>query len=1104
MRPLTQNHTNPHATVQPAPAHGGQLITTDGRALPLKFTDLTITAKGGIARVTLKQVFFNPHTQPLLVTYKLPLPANGAVSGFGFSFDGRKITGEVDKKKQARERFERAILQGKVASLLEQDRSNQFQQEVGNIPPEDTIVCEVSIDQMLDWLPEGAWEWRFPTVVGYRYMGAQGRVKDSEKIGVTMTEDDIKTRTQIALSIGDTLESIPTSPSHDINSQPEGEDTFVEINAPFGVKLDRDIVVRWPVSTAQMKHSIDMYHAETPVGGVFSRFGLLTFVPPKHKKPDEHIPRDLIFLLDTSGSMGGAPLRQAVTLTKLVLKTLREEDQFELIEFGSYPKRWREQSLHATPKHIGEAFDWLNALYASGGTEMHTAIMEAMQPLREDSQRQVILITDGYIGFESEIIQALLERLPTESRLHTIGVGSSVNQALTKPAARAGRGVELILDHGEDPQAVADRLLRRLTAPILTDITLKAKGDISHRPMRLPDMYADSPSRILFQCAEHCDTIEIEGRTAQGLYHQTLRVQETHPGQGNVAIKNCFGREWIEDLEMKRAATHRVSEVDTQIERVALDFQVASRLTSWVAVDEVLPPKVEGPLIEEEMPHEIPFGLSTEGIGLRGASLEKEKDKETSHTFKGTAKPKPKRAERSSHKKRDEKRKVKPTRRGRSLASERGKKKSIPMPAKSQPVSVSIEENMSVGDLAHKMGVRATDVTRKLIQKGVMASADKELSVEQATELAESYGREIKQATPQEPQTTIGFGAAKNEQPPSFGGGLPDTEKDLGGILPGGRPQNMAPPPSPSTPSPFEPDTEEPELPTETLSTGFMDGLDLSDEFDIQDSSELFLGDFEDDATVLSADIPQVISEEEAEESEEDEPFLRRNRSYQLRERMESSDQLFSASIDVSDELYGAAFDEDDDDGDMIPDMQPPAPSVEPIAASEEPSEVVSSLIDVDNESSEFAAYSMSPPAMPSPQSSGTSYRPSSEAPSASSIAAPPPAPRAQPQASETEASSEKKEDDALESLSAPPQGSQEDMWSGGRAEAEAPTLRAKRSSSVSMWVWIVIAFIFGLGAWLAYTFIAAPQSGTKQQQQDTRGAQDRGQQNSGSRHLPR
>ena len=155
---------------------GAELVATDGRSLPLVAVRLTAEAAGGLARFVLEQRFENPHPETLNVTYRMPLPADGAVSGYAFEIAGRLIAGVVDRKQRARERFEQALASGKTAALLEQERADIFTQQLGNIPAGAALVATITVDQRLAWLPEGEWELRFPTVIGPRYIG----VHDSE------------------------------------------------------------------------------------------------------------------------------------------------------------------------------------------------------------------------------------------------------------------------------------------------------------------------------------------------------------------------------------------------------------------------------------------------------------------------------------------------------------------------------------------------------------------------------------------------------------------------------------------------------------------------------------------------------------------------------------------------------------------------------------------------------------------------------------------------------------------------------------------------------------------------------------------------------------
>lgn len=624
MMPMNVTHGSPREN----PSSGARLVATDGRVLPLVGAALKVDARGGVARVILEQRFRNPHEDPLAVTYSLPMPEDGAVSGFSFAIGDVLVVGEVDRKQTARERYEQALSEGRSAALLEQDRGSLFTQEVGNIPPGAEVVATIEVDQRLRWLDEGAWEWRFPTVVAPRYMGAPGRVADIDKVTQDISDGPIAARIGFSCTIRDALVSgrRPESPSHTIQARDDVSDTGVAMRIELEgerARLDRDVVIRWPVSTPKVGMSLDVGrpHATGRRSSIASStYGLLTLVPPERASKTQPVSRDLIVLLDTSGSMGGEPLDQATRVVSAMIDTLSDRDQIELIEFSTAARRWKAKPVAATSSNRKEAITWLRNLRASGSTEMRDGILAAMQSLRAESQRQVVLITDGMIGFETEVVKAIVERLPPGSRVHTVGVGSAVNRSLTGPAARAGHGVEVIIGIGEDPERAARRIVTRTDAPLVVDLQLSGDALEDQAPQSLPDLFAGSPALISVKLKAQGGSLMVRGRTATGAWEQRISVRAIGEGVGNSGLAALYAREKVEDLEMKIASGMGMFQVDPQIERVGVDFQIATRLTSWIAVSREVMVDPRDALRRERMPHELALGLSAEGVGLRPAA----------------------------------------------------------------------------------------------------------------------------------------------------------------------------------------------------------------------------------------------------------------------------------------------------------------------------------------------------------------------------------------------------------------------------------------------------------------------------------------------------
>lgn len=599
----------------PVPVASNRFVPVQGITLPLESCGLEVDARGGLARVRLVQRFANTHAEPLSVTYKLPLPADAAVSGFSFRIGDRVIKGVVEGRKKARETFERAILSGRSAALLEQDRSSLFTQEIGNIPPGQAVFAIIDIDQPLAWLHEGSWEWRFPLAAAPRYLGA-GPIEGN--VTIATADGEIGARASLALTIRDSIAEgrSPESPSHPLVCSRGVQSFSAELGSGNRVALDRDIVVRWPAAKLVPGITIDV--ARPREGALADRaFALLTIVPPAPEAKAASVPRDLTLLIDTSGSMSGEPLAQAKRVCCALVDALQEGDQLEMIEFSSSATSFRSSPEPVTNKLKVSAIAWIKNLSASGGTEMLSGVQHAMKSLRPGSQRQVLLITDGLVGMEKQIVQTLLKELPASCRLHSLGVGSAVNRSLLAPIARAGRGIEAIVGLGEDPERAAARLLAHTVAPALVEVQIE--GAVKQQaPRRAADVFAGSPLRVALEIEPKGGEIVVRGRTATGEIVQRLRVDSMEFGHGSEAVTKLFAREMVEDLEVMVSAGEG-RDVDATIEALGTTFGIATRLTSWVAVSEEETVDPQSPTRHIEQPHELPYGMSAEGLGLRQA-----------------------------------------------------------------------------------------------------------------------------------------------------------------------------------------------------------------------------------------------------------------------------------------------------------------------------------------------------------------------------------------------------------------------------------------------------------------------------------------------------
>ena len=633
---MPQPHLESGSQVGP----GAALVAVDGHIYPLRSATIIARAEGGLALTKLAQEFHNPHLEPLEVHYTLPLPADGAVVGYRIHIGERVIRGEIERRQAAEKAFVEALAEGRQAGLLEQDRDDTFTQRLGSIPPGQDVRVEIDVLHLLDFVPSQGedrplWEYRFPTVVGVRYQGAPGRVEDAERLDVNRAgEGEIPTRVDLELTLADGPPAALAiiSPTHDVACS--DQDGLSRVSLRAGAKLDRDLVVRWNACAERSGVRL----VEGPgLAGDDGRYGLMTLTPPA--VTTSALRRDLTVLLDASGSMEGNPLEVAKQVVADLIGSLEPGDRFEVIAFSSDSRNLTGGLKEATREHRAHALRSLASLPAGGGTEMAHAVVEAIKPLRVDSQRQVVLVTDGYIGFEAQVTGEILRRLPGNARVHTVGVGSAPNRSLTRSVARAGRGVEGFAGDGASAAAAARRLCRATVRPVLTDLTVHGNGLRHHAPQRPRDVLAGQPIVLALELEPGGGTVEVAGRDAGSaeawIWRLVIPARAGVPAGGapvspdataltatSLPLGALYGREIVADLELDRVAGETGADADRRIEENALRHRIVSRMTSLVAIAEEPSVDPKLPRRRERLAVEVPAGVSPAASGLfMGAAL---------------------------------------------------------------------------------------------------------------------------------------------------------------------------------------------------------------------------------------------------------------------------------------------------------------------------------------------------------------------------------------------------------------------------------------------------------------------------------------------------
>lgn len=573
----------------PAPTEG-RLVTSQGEErvdVPLEHTDVQIRVAGHLADVTVTQTFHNPYQDKIEAVYLFPLPTGAAVHALDLRIGERVIRGAIRRREEARQVYERAREQGHVAALLTQERPNLFTQAVANIEPGARIDVTLRYSQALAY-EDGAYEIVFPMVAGPRYLPGSAGPSAREAVQPAVLPPGMRPAHDISLQV-DLDAGVPVrdirSPSHRIEvtrpgaAPAAGARASVRI-APADSIPNKDFILRYTVAGQAPAFAV-LAHRDGDQGSFF-----LLAQPPAGKALA--LPREIVFVLDTSSSMAGAPMFKARELIRRVLGGLRPDDTYQIIRFADTASALGPQPLASKPQNLGYTLAWLDGLQASGGTEMVSGIRAALDVPHDPARlRIVVFVTDGYIGNEDEIL-ALVARHMGAARLFSFGVGSAVNRYLLEEMAVMGRGAAQIVRPDEDTTAAVQRFHDRIDAPLLTDIRIDWNGlaVTDAVPGRLPDLFAGQPLVV----AGHYQqpgraTITVHGRQAG----RAVSFQVPVDLPAHAPAHPSIGRVWARSrmVELERALVRKADPaIEAQILALALQHQLMSRYTAFVAVDE--------------------------------------------------------------------------------------------------------------------------------------------------------------------------------------------------------------------------------------------------------------------------------------------------------------------------------------------------------------------------------------------------------------------------------------------------------------------------------------------------------------------------------------
>jgi Ca-activated chloride channel homolog len=574
---------------------GRLLLKTDHAGVyvpaPVLETDVAIHVTGLVARTTVSQRFCNPTELWVEGVYAFPLPENAAVDTLNLLIGDRVIEGQIKERAEAKQIYEQAKAEGKKASLLEQQRPNLFTTSIANLGPGEIAEVKIEYQQELRY-DSGRFSLRFPMVDTPRYMpgggepspaaaGAQHAAPAPLPDSPRSNDPVNPVRLTVDLEAGFPLAKLVSS-SHAIRSQEIERGHYAVDLAAGSVPADRDFVLEWTPAAGKAPEGTLLTQQ---IGG--DTYALLMLIPPKEAASKRfELPRETVYIIDTSGSMSGASMREAQAALDLALTRLAPGDSFNVIEFNSITNTLFPSSVPATEDNVKIAREFVAGLVANGGTEMLGALQAALgdpSAVAPRAVRQVIFMTDGAVGNEAELFAYIQQHLG-ESRLFTVGIGSAPNSYFMTKAAEFGRGTFTYIGTPEEVAGRMSALFAKLARPALADVEAAwSDPGAESFPSRIPDLYYGEPIIVVAKLlSAFPGEVALSGSATGSPWRVSVKAL---PAAERSGLDKLWARRKISELGNQLALGGDAEKIRPAIVELGLTHHLVTEFTSLVAVD---------------------------------------------------------------------------------------------------------------------------------------------------------------------------------------------------------------------------------------------------------------------------------------------------------------------------------------------------------------------------------------------------------------------------------------------------------------------------------------------------------------------------------------
>ena len=576
-------------------------IPQDSPVLALRKTEVHARILGTIADVEVIQHYHNPSATTVDVGYTFPLPADAAVRSVELVTGDRTLAADLKEVDEAREIYEEARRAGNGALLVESRRENVFRARIANVEPGSELAVRIRYSQALS--PEGSsFRLLFPTVVAPRYCPAgqeDAGLFDLPYVPTGLPGHSIEI--DVELDAGIPVDHV-VSPSHPISVSIREGVTRVALGKVNEVP-NRDFILSWNIVSSGAQST-----GATLWTGPRDDFGIpfLMVAWPPRPVGETKASREIIFILDSSGSMSGAKFEAATRALRGFLRGLGNRDTIRLIDFDDEFSEMNRKALPFSQAMLDRADAWIASLVADGGTEILKPLSHALGlPRDEERERIIVLLTDGQVGNEDEVLSEVTRRAG-RTRIYTMGIDYAVNDGMLRSIARATHGSCILISPDEDVEGAILSLKRKFTSPVATDISLDMKGAEKVFPDPAPDLHAGEPLVLTGRTtAREVEGARLTGRFAGKPWNADLEVKSV-PAKG-VNIAAVAAEKEIESLTDRMSNGDR-DELKKRIVDLSLAHGVASAFTAFVVVDRRAEKTETGSVRSVEVPVAFPQG----------------------------------------------------------------------------------------------------------------------------------------------------------------------------------------------------------------------------------------------------------------------------------------------------------------------------------------------------------------------------------------------------------------------------------------------------------------------------------------------------------------